>query len=357
MPQLFTPIALRDLEVRNRVWVSPMCQYSCEDKDGVPTDWHLVHLGSFARGGAGLVMAEATGVSPEGRITPWCTGIWNDEQATAWRRITDFIHSQGATAAIQLQHAGRKASTYRDQSGRGSVPLDEGGWETVGPSSVAFPGYETPAALDAAGLTKVVADFAAAARRAVDAGFDVVEVHGAHGYLLHQFLSPFSNQRDDSYGGSLDNRARLILEVTRAVREEVGDAVPVLVRISASEWLDPEGFTLDDAVEVSRWLREAGADLIDVSTGGNVPGVKIPSAPGYQVPHASRIRREASVPTGAVGQITEAAQAQQIVADGDADVAFVARQFMRDPHLPLRWAHELGADVEWPVQYMRGRWK
>ena len=353
---LFTPLSIRSVTTRNRVWVSPMCQYSCEERDGVVNDWHLVHLGSFARGGAGLVMAEATAVLPEGRITPWCPGIWNDEQRDAWARVTEFIKGQGAVPAIQLQHAGRKASTYRPWSGEGSVPPADGGWQTVGPSPIAFPGYEAPVALDAQGIAHIVAAFGAATRRALDAGFEVIEIHGAHGYLIHQFLSPISNQRADDWGGSLDNRARLLLEIVREVRRVAGAEVPVFVRVSATDWLEPEGLTLEDSVTVAGWVREAGGDVMDVSTGGNVTGATIPIGPGYQVPHASAIKNGAHIITAAVGMITSGAQAESIVASGDADAVFVARQFMRDPHLPIRWAHALGVTIELPVQYTRGAW-
>lgn len=353
---LFSPLTLRSVTTRNRVWVSPMCQYSCEQRDGVVSDWHLVHLGSFARGGAGIVMAEATAVSPEGRISPWCTGIWNDEQRDAWKRITHFITSQGAVPAIQLQHAGRKASTYRDWSGKGTVPADDGGWQTVAPSTIPFPGYDAPVALDAQGIADVVADFGAAARRSLEAGFEVLEIHAAHGYLLHQFLSPLSNERDDQWGGSLENRARVVLDVVREVRRVAGDEVPVFVRVSATDWVEPEGWTLEQTVTVAGWLREAGADVVDTSTGGNITGVTIPSYPGYQVSHATAIKTGASITTTAVGQITDAAQAEEIVASGKADAVFVARQFMREPHLPQRWAAELGADATYPPQYSRGRW-
>ena len=353
---LFTPLSLRSITTRNRVWVSPMCQYSCEDRDGVVNDWHLVHLGSFARGGAGLVMAEATAVLPEGRITPWCTGIWNDEQRDAWPRITEFIKGQGAIPAIQLQHAGRKASTYRDWSGKGTVPVADGGWQTVGPSTIPFPGYDSPVALDARGIADIVAAFGTATRRALDAGFEVIEIHGAHGYLIHQFLSPLSNERTDEWGDSLENRARLLLDVVREVRAVAGDEVPVFVRVSATDWVEPEGLTLADSVIVARWVREAGGDVMDVSTGGNVTGVKIPSGPGYQVAHASAIKSGAEITTAAVGQITSGAQAESIVSSGDADAVFVARQFMRDPHVPMRWAHALGAAIELPKQYTRGAW-
>jgi len=353
---IFSPLSIRSVTTRNRVWVSPMCQYSCENRDGVVNDWHLVHLGSFARGGAGLVMAEATAVVPDGRITPWCTGIWNDEQRDAWARVVDFIKGQGAVPAIQLQHAGRKASTYRDWSGKGSVPVADGGWETVGPSTIPFPGYDAPVALEAPGIAEIVAAFGVAAARSVKAGFGVIEIHGAHGYLIHQFLSPVSNERTDEWGGSLENRARLLLDIVREVRRVVGDQIPVFVRVSATDWLEPEGLTLDESVVVAGWVREAGGDVMDVSTGGNVAGAQIPVGPGYQVPHASAIKSGAHILTAAVGLITDAAQAEAIVASGQADAVFVARQFMRDPHLPMRWAHELGVAIDLPIQYTRGAW-
>lgn len=352
---LFSPISVGSATAKNRVWVSPMCQYSVEERDGVPTSWHLVHLGSFARGGAGLVMAEATAVVPEGRISAWDTGLWNDAQVEAWRPITEFIRSQGALAAVQLAHAGRKASTHRESSGSGSLPIADGGWETLAPTASAFWTYDPPRAMTRQDIADAVQAFADAARRAVAAGFDVVEIHAAHGYLIHQFLSPLANERDDQWGGSLENRARLFLDVLRAVRAAV--EIPVIVRVSATDWVEPEGLTLAESVTVAQWAREAGADFYDVSTGGVAPGITIPSAPGYQVPFATAIREGAGIPVGAVGQIVEAAQAEEIVASGAADAVFVARQFMRDPHLPLRWAHELGAEIDWPVQYRRAaRW-
>ena len=363
--------------MRNRLWVSPLCQYSVTAADGVPTDWHLVHLGSFARGGAGMVMAEATAVVPEGRISPHDTGIWNDEQAAAWSRVVSFIHSQGATAAIQLAHAGRKASVYPEwgetaagHSGHGTMPASEGGWTPMAPSAIAFEGYATPHALDAAGIAAVIEGFRTAARRAVDAGFDIVEVHAAHGYLLHEFLSPLSNTRTDEWGGSLENRARLLLEIVRAVRAELGDEVPVLVRFSGSDWVDDDwlaehGHT-DDGVfgwdekqtaTVAAWALDAGADLFDISSGGLVRA-RIAVGPGYQVPFAEHVRREGGVPVNAVGLITEAAQAEEILAAGQADAIMMGREFMRDPHAPLRFARELGVEVDGvpvgtPPQYTR----
>ena len=353
MSQLFSPIALRDVTVRNRVWVSPMCQYSAVD--GLPDDWHLVHLGSFARGGAGLVFTEATAVVPEGRISPADTGIWNDEQQQAWARIVSFLHGQGATAGIPLAHAGRKASSQAPWVGRGAVADEDGGWEPVGPSPVAFPGLRDPRALDRAGIRRVVTAFGDAAERAVEAGFDVLEIHAAHGYLLHEFLSPLSNLRDDEYGGSFDNRVRLLLEVVGEIRGRVATGVPVVVRISATDWLD-DGWTAEDSVRLAPLLAEAGVDLLDVSTGGNALA-DIPVEPGYQVPFALRIRKEVGVPTGAVGMITEPKQAEEIVAEGSADVVLLARALLRDPHWALRAAHDLGVEVghgvDWPPQYLR----
>jgi len=354
MSELFTPITLRGTTIRNRVWVAPMCQYSAVD--GVPNDWHLVHLGSFARGGVGLVLTEATAVVPEGRISPEDTGLWNDEQQQAWARIVDFVHAQGATAGIQLAHAGRKASTFSPfGGGRGSVDEQDGGWETVGPSAEAFPGYRAPRELTIEEIEGVVAAFAAAARRSLAAGFDVLEVHAAHGYLLHEFLSPLSNTREDAYGGSFENRVRLLLEVVAAVRDAVPQETPVLVRISATDWTEG-GWDDDQSVRLAVLLKEAGVDLVDTSTGGNVPA-QIPLGPGYQVRFARRIREEAGLPTGAVGLITEAKQAEEVLADGSADVVLLARALLRDPHWALRAAHELGETVgetvTWPPQYLR----
>ncbi|MFZ7088538.1 NADH:flavin oxidoreductase/NADH oxidase [Curtobacterium sp. RRHDQ10] len=353
---LFEPITIRALTVRNRIWVPPMCQYSVEREDGVPTPWHLVHLGGFAKGGAGAVIAEATAVVPEGRISAQDLGLWNDEQRDAFRPIADFVHSQGAAIGVQLAHAGRKASTFRPWSAEhGSVPAEDGGWPTVGPSPIAFPGYAVPAELSADEVHGVVRAFAAAARRAVDAGFDLVELHAAHGYLLHEFLSPLSNLRTDEYGGPLANRARALLEVARAVRTEVGDAFPVLVRVSATDWVDG-GVTLDETEDVVRWLAEAGVDLIDVSTGGNVADAEIPAGPGYQVPFAASIRRTTGVPTAAVGMISSAEQAEQIVATGQADVVLVGRDMLRDPNFALRAAAALRVELPYaPPQYDRAR--
>jgi 2,4-dienoyl-CoA reductase-like NADH-dependent reductase (Old Yellow Enzyme family) len=355
---LFDPITLRGVEIRNRLWVAPMCQYSVEKRDGAPTDWHLVHLGSMAAGGAGLIMAEATAVSPEGRITDRDTGLWNDDQAAAWGRVVEYLHDRGATAGVQLAHAGRKASTWPawGSSSRGTVPAEQGGWRTLGPSTVAFPSYGEPAALDQGGIQAVIADFAAAARRAVSAGFDVLELHAAHGYLLHQFLSPLSNRRTDEYGGSLENRARLLLQVVGAVRAEIGESVPLLVRFSATDYA-VDGWTVDETAIVSGWAAQAGADFFDVSSGGNVTGVDIPLSPGYQVPLARFVRDNAAVPVSAVGLITTAEQANEIVASGAADAVMLGREFLRDPHFALRAAAALGVHLDyWPGQYLRATW-
>ena len=354
MSQLFTPITLRDVTVRNRVWVSPMCQYSAVD--GVPNDWHLVHHGSFARGGAGLVFTEATAVAPEGRISPEDTGLWNDEQQAAWARIVDFVHGQGAAAGIQLAHAGRKASTYPPfAEHRGPVPDEDGGWTPVAPSDVAFPGLRDPEPLDAVGIAEVVTAFGDAAERALAAGFDVLELHAAHGYLLHEFLSPLSNLRGDEYGGSFDNRVRLLLEVVREVRGRVPTGVPVVVRLSATDWTEG-GWTLGDSVRLGGLLRAEGVDLVDTSSGGNALA-DIPIGPGYQVPFARTIREEAGIPTGAVGMISEPKQAEEILAEGSADVVLLARELLRDPHWALRAAFELGDSdaAPWPKQYLRAR--
>jgi 2,4-dienoyl-CoA reductase-like NADH-dependent reductase (Old Yellow Enzyme family) len=348
---LLEPITLGTLKLRNRIVVSPMCQYS--SPGGVPTDWHLVHLGSRAVGGAGLVFTEATAVSPEGRISPEDTGLWNDEQVAAWSRIVSFIRGQGAAAGIQLAHAGRKAST--DAPWRGGDPLDaeHGGWTPVAPSAIPFDeGHPVPIALDANGIAKVVEDFRAAARRAREAGFEVIEIHGAHGYLIHQFLSPLSNTRTDQYGGSLENRARLLGEVIAAVRENWPAPMPLWVRLSATDWAEG-GWDIDECVQLARMLRTDGVDVIDCSSGGTVPHPKIPVGPGFQVPFAARIRREAGIATSTVGLITEPRQAEEILQRGDADVIEMAREFLRDPYFPRRAAKELGASIRAPEQYDR----
>jgi 2,4-dienoyl-CoA reductase-like NADH-dependent reductase (Old Yellow Enzyme family) len=348
---LFEPLTIGNLTLRNRIAVSPMCEYSAVD--GLPNDWHLVHLGSRAVGGAGLVFTEATAVSPEGRISPADTGLWNDAQQAAWARIAAFIASQGAVPGMQLAHAGRKGSTQVPWEGGKAVPAGQGDWTPVAPSALAFADdYPMPAALDAAGIAKIIADFAASTARAREAGFGVVEIHAAHGYLLHEFLSPLSNVREDQYGGDLASRARLLRAVVAAVRAEWPAPAPLVVRVSATDWVEG-GWNIEECIELARWLKQDGVDLIDCSSGGNVPHARIPVGPGYQVPFAARIRREAGIATGAVGLITEATQAEAILARGEADLVLVAREFLRDPYFPRRAAVELGARIEAPVQYAR----
>lgn len=351
---LFEPITLRELEIRNRAWVSPMCQYSGTE-DGVPTDWHLVHLGSRAVGGAGLVMAEASGVAPEGRISPWDLGIWSQQQADAFTRIAAFIAEQGAVPAIQLAHAGRKASTNRPWLGGTPLAPADQGWQPVGPSPIAYnEGYPEPHQLTAAEVRAVIDAFAAAAQRAAAAGFQVVEVHAAHGYLLHQFLSPFTNRRDDEYGGSFEARTKLAVDVARAVRESFPAQLPVLVRLSASEYVE-DGWDLDASIALARQLKDAGVDMIDVSSGGNLPHQQLDPYPGYQVTFAREIRAQAGIPTAAVGLITEPMQAESVVASGDADAVLLGRELLRDPYWPLHAATDLGVDLDWPLQYARAK--
>ncbi len=353
MSKLFSPFSLRGVTFRNRVFVSPMCQYS--SRDGFPTDWHLVHLGSRAVGGAGLVMMEATAVTPDGRISPDDMGIWSDEHAAALARIARFVGEQGATPAIQLAHAGRKASTAAPWMGGGPMPIGEGGWQVSAPSALPFaPGYQTPHALERVEIDQLAESFAAAARRAHAVGFEAIELHAAHGYLLHQFLSPLSNQRTDEYGGSYDNRARFVIEVARRVRASWPERLPLLVRLSATDWVDG-GWTLEDSIELSRRLKAEGVDLIDCSSGGLVPGAKIPAGPGYQTPFASAIRRQAGIATAAVGLVTSPEQAEQIVATGEADAVLLAREMLRNPYWPLTAARRLGAEVPWPKQYERAK--
>ena len=351
-PLLFTPLKLRGLEIRNRIFVSPMCQYSC--RDGLANDWHLVHLGARAAGGAGLVMAEATAVTPEGRISPEDLGLWSDAHAEALRPVAAFIRAQGAVPAIQLAHAGRKASCASPWKGGQALAPGQGAWTTLAPSALPFGHFPEPRALTREELPALVESFRAAARRALAAGFEVAEIHMAHGYLLHNFLSPLSNRRTDEYGGSLENRARLPLEVARAVRALWPEKLPVLVRISATDWKEG-GWDLEQSIELARWLKEAGADLIDCSSGGLAADAQIPTRPGYQVPFAAAIRQAAAIPTAAVGLITEAAQAEQILACGQADAIAIARASLRDPHWPLRAAAQLHAEIPWPVQYERGK--
>ncbi|MBK8250454.1 MAG: NADH:flavin oxidoreductase/NADH oxidase [Gemmatimonadetes bacterium] len=348
---LFEPLTLRSVTLRNRIAASPMCQYSATD--GVPNDWHFVHLGGLATGGAGLVIAEATAVSPDGRISPHCTGIWNDTQRDAWKRIAAFVSAQGAVPGIQLGHAGRKASTHRPWEGSGAV--SEGGWTPVAPSAVAFsPTYPMPAALDAAGIHPTVDAFREAARRALAAGFQVIELHAAHGYLIHEFLSPLANQRTDAYGGSFENRTRFLHEVVAATREVWPEQFPLFVRLSATDWVEG-GWTVEESVALARELRGQGVDLIDTSSAGLSPAQKIALGPGYQVPFARRIREEAGIATGAVGLITDPHQAEAIIANGDADLVLLARELLRNPRWPLAAAKALGVAGPWPRQYERAR--
>ena len=349
---LFTPLALRSLTLRNRILVSPMCQYSSED--GFATDWHLVHLGSRAVGGAAAVIAEATAVSPEGRISPHDLGIWKDEHVEPLSRITRFIEEQGSVPGIQLAHAGRKASV--DVPWRGGRALDEseGGWRPIyAPSAEAFSSKTpVPAAMTKADIDRIIGDFARAAMRALDAGFTLIELHGAHGYLLHEFLSPLSNKRDDEYGGSFENRIRFTLEAVDAVRSVWPDELPLLVRLSSTDWTEG-GWDVGQSTELARILRGHGVDLVDASSGGNVAGAKIPLGPGYQVGFAEAIRRDAGIPSGAVGLITDPHQADEIIRSGKADVVIIARELLRDPYWPLRAARELGVKIDWPSQYLR----
>lgn len=349
---LFSPLTLRSVTFSNRIGISPMCQYSSED--GYANDWHLVHLGARAQGGAGAVILEASAVEPEGRISIADLGIWKDEHVEGLARIVRFLHGQGVRAGIQLAHAGRKASMSAPFGGERLLSPEEGGWQTVAPSAAPFSSStSTPQALDAAGIRRVIDAFAAAARRAEQAGFDFVEIHGAHGYLLHQFLSPLANRRTDSYGGSLENRARLTLEVTEAVRAAWPAQLPLFVRLSATDWAEG-GWTADETVELAKLLKARGVDMIDVSTGGLIPNAKIPVAPGFQVPFAERVRSEAGIATAAVGLITEAAQAEAIVGEGKADLVLVARASLHDAYWSLHVAEELGVEASWPKQYLRG---
>ncbi|UPU38230.1 NADH:flavin oxidoreductase/NADH oxidase [Geomonas paludis] len=354
MSILFTPLTLRELVFRNRIFVSPMCMYS--SKEGLPTDWHMVHLGSRAVGGAGLVMVEATAVTPQGRISPDDSGIWSAEHAAAFVPITRFIKEQGAIPGIQLAHAGRKASTDLPWKGGRPVDVNHRGWQTIGPSPVPFSREEPviPREATLQDLETLLGQFTAAARRSIEAGFEVVEIHMAHGYLLHQFLSPLSNQRSDEFGGSLENRCRFPLRVAKAVREIWPVHLPVFVRVSATDWMEG-GWDLEQTLYLARALKQIGIDLIDCSTGGMVPEAMPPFGPGFQTPFATAIRNGVGIPTGAVGVITDPVQAEQIVATGLADAVFLARAMLRDPYWPLHAAKALGVDPPWPVQYERAK--
>lgn len=350
MAILFEPLRLRDVRLRNRIALSPMCQYSADD--GMPSDWQLVHLGSRAVGGAAAVLAEATAVEARGRISPHDTGLWNDRQAEAWERITRFVAAQGAVPGVQLAHAGRKASTARPADGGAPLSGEAGGWPVVGPTEEPFsPRHPAPAPLDAPAIAGVVRAFADAAGRARDAGFALVEVHAGHGYLLHEFLSPLVNHRQDAYGS---DRRRLLLEVVEAIRRVWPERLPLFVRLSATDWA-PGGIEAEDTVETARLLGQHGVDLVDCSSGGAVPGVNVPEGPGYQVPFAARVRRQAGVRSGAVGRITSPEQAEAVLAAGEADLIFLGRELLRHPYWPLDAARALGAEAVWPVQYGRAR--
>ncbi len=351
MPHLFEPLQLRELSLPNRIGMSPMCQYSAHD--GVAGDWHVVHYGSRALGGLGLMLIEATAVRPEGRISAGDLGLWDDAQIEPLAKIVRQARAQGVAVAAQLAHAGRKASVGLGWEAQRSLSREEGGWQSVAPSVIAFgEGYDLPQQLDVAGMRQVVEAFAAAARRARSAGFDAVEVHAAHGYLLHQFLSPLSNRRTDQYGGGFENRSRLLREVVAAVRAEWPQNLPVFVRLSATDWAEG-GWDLDETVELCRMLKGLGVDLVDVSSGGLVPWAKIPAGPGFQTVFAERIRRQAGIAAAAVGLITSPAQADHIVRTGQADVVLLGRELLRNPYWPLAAAKELGHTVSWPNQYLR----
>ncbi|GAB2889537.1 NADH:flavin oxidoreductase/NADH oxidase [Uliginosibacterium flavum] len=351
MSHLFSPLSLREITLPNRIAIPPMCTYSAEN--GMATDWHLAHLGSRASGGAGLIIAEATAVTPIGRISPRDLGLWDDAQIDPIARATRFIHQQGAIAGVQLAHAGRKGGSWVPGSGVGTMPVEQGGWQLVAPSALAFgDGYATPLALDETGIQQIIADFSAAAQRALAAGYRVVEVHAAHGYLLHQFLSPLANRRSDEYGGSFENRTRLTREVVAAVRAVWPERLPLFVRLSATDWAEG-GWSVEETVALSRILRDEGVDLIDTSSGGMLPVANMPLGPGYQTEFAERVRREAGIPTAAVGLITAAAQADHIIRTRQADLVLIGREALRDPYWPVHAAQALGLAASWPQQYLR----
>ncbi|MHB9849341.1 NADH:flavin oxidoreductase/NADH oxidase [Streptomyces sp. Tue6028] len=357
MSALFEPYVLRELTIPNRVWMPPMCQYSAAPEGaaaGVPHDWHFAHYAARATGGTGLIIVEATAVSPEGRISPYDLGIWNDAQVEAFRRITGFLSAQGTVPAVQLAHAGRKAATERPWKGGAPIAPGALAWQPLAPSPLPYDeGHPVPAELTVAEIQEIVGQFADAARRALDAGFEVVEIHGAHGYLLNEFLSPHSNHRTDAYGGSYENRTRFALDVVDAVREVWPDSKPLFFRISATDWLEADGWSADDTVRFAAQLHEHGVDLLDVSTGGNASGVRIPVEPGYQVPFAARVKNETSLPVAAVGLITEIEQAEKILTNGEADAVLLGRELLRNPSFARLAARELGGDVHVPDQYHR----
>ncbi len=353
MSKLFSPLTIKNITLKNRIAISPMCQYTAVD--GFANDWHLVHYGSRAIGGASLIIQEATAVSPEGRISPGDLGLYKEEHIGKLRNITDFIHQQGAVAGIQLAHAGRKAGCAVAWKGGRQLNPNEGGWTTVAPSAIAFnPDDTAPQALDKEGISKVITDFKTAAERALLSGYKLIEIHAAHGYLIHQFLSPLSNHRTDNYGGTFENRVRLLLEIVRAIHTVWPHNLPLFVRISATDWVEG-GWDVGEAVKLCSLLKSEGVDLIDCSSGGMVPYAKIPLGPGYQVPFAERIKRETAILTGAVGLITDAEQAEEVIENEQADLIFIARASLRDPHFGLHAAQILGDDIEWPLQYLRAK--
>ena len=352
---LFSPLTLRGVTFANRLWVSPMCQYSAP-LDGIAREWHRVHIGSFATGGAGLIMMEATGVLPEGRISINCLGLWNDEQRDAYKSIVEFAHAMGTKIGIQLAHAGRKGSTMPPGSDHPIASIAEGGWSAPAPSEIAYGKLSVPHAMSSDEVKKTVVAFGAAAERAVDAGFDLVEIHAAHGYLIHQFLSPLSNARSDEYGGSFENRTRFLVQIVGAIRAAIPESMPLFVRISATDWVEG-GWDLPQSIELARVLKNIGVDLIDVSSGALSDKQQIPIGPGYQVPFAEAIKKEAEIPTNAVGMIDEAEFANELVASGKVDAVMAARAFLRNPRWALDVAHELGADIKWPQQIAMGKRK
>jgi len=354
MSKLFSPVKIRSIEIKNRIAVSPMCQYS--SINGVPTDWHFVHLGSRAVGGAGLIFTEATAVSPEGRISPDDAGIWNDQQLNAYKKITAFIKGQKSVPGIQLAHAGRKASTYSPWKGTGEVKIENGGWQTLAPSSIPFAdNFPNPKEMDEADIKLVIDQFFESAKRSIEAGFEVIELHFAHGYLVHEFLSPISNNRKDSYGGTLENRCRFAIDLATSVRKVIPSGTPLFVRISATDWTE-DGWDIEQSVQLAKWLKDVGVDLIDCSSGGNIPNAKIPSAPGYQIPFAEKIKKEANILTGGVGLITTAEQAEEIIKSEMVDIVLLAREMLRDPYFALHAAKKLNVDLDdFPKQYLRAK--
>jgi 2,4-dienoyl-CoA reductase-like NADH-dependent reductase (Old Yellow Enzyme family) len=353
MSKLFSSIKIRSIELKNRIVVSPMCQYS--SMDGFPTDWHFIHLGSRAVGGAALVITEATAVSPEGRISPDDAGIWSDKQAESYKKITEFIKSQSSVPAIQLAHAGRKASTYAPWKGRGAVSEQEGGWQTIAPSQIPFAdNYPLPKEMTKHDIQNVIDQFKSAAERSIKAGFELIELHFAHGYLVHEFLSPISNKRKDEYGGSLENRCRLAVEIARTVRNTIPEKMPLFVRISATDWV-VDGWDISQSVKLAEWLKDTGIDLIDCSSGGNVAKAEIQLGSGYQIPFSDEIRKKVEILTAGVGLITSPEQAENIIRTGQADLIVLAREMLRNPYWPLYAAEKLKTDIPWPDQYKRAK--